>query len=102
MGSKPRRSVKQEKELNREILIISISHDHRSMRIYGHYPAIQGDRTTFYRHLIRKISFREQDGKENWTPLIFGKNVYDHHSPKDHKLICSAMITSHLSSKICL
>ena len=83
------RYVKREKELHREILAFSVSHDHRSVRIYGHYPVIEGDKTTFYRHPIRAFDFT--DGEEKWTPLKFVKNVYDHHSPKVHKLICSAI-----------
>ncbi|PMD21373.1 hypothetical protein NA56DRAFT_720415 [Hyaloscypha hepaticicola] len=31
------RLVKHEKELYREILAFSVSHDHRTVRIYGHY-----------------------------------------------------------------
>ena len=85
------RSVKREKELDREILAFSISHDHRSARIYGHYPVIEEDKTTFYRHPIRTFDFTEQDGKEKWTVYKFTKNVYDYHSPKVHKLICSAI-----------
>ena len=85
------RSVKREKELDREILTFSISHDHRSVRMYGHYSVIEGDKTTFYRHPIREFSFTEQDGREKWTTLKFVKNVYDHHSSKVHKLICSAI-----------
>jgi len=85
------RSVKREKELHREILAFSISHDHRSVRIYGHYPVIEGDKTTFYRHPIREFSFTEQDGKEKWTTYKFVKSVYDHHSLKLHKLICSGI-----------
>ena len=53
-------SVKREKELDREILAFSVSHDHRSVRIYGHYPVIEGDKTTFYRHPIRTFDFTEQ------------------------------------------
>jgi len=41
------RLVKREKELHREILAFSTSHDHRTVRIYGHYPIINGDKTTF-------------------------------------------------------
>ena len=85
------RFVKREKELDREILTFSISHDHRSVRIYGHYPVIEGEKTTFYRHPIHEFSFTAQDGKEKWTTLKFVKNVYDYHSPKIHKLICSAI-----------
>ena len=85
------RAVKREKELDREILTFSVSHDHRSVRIYGHYPIIEGDKTTFYRHPIREFSFTEQDGKEKWTTYKFVKNVYDHYMPKLHKSICSAI-----------
>ena len=83
--------VKREKELDREILAFSISHDHRSVRIYGHYPVMEGDKTSFYRHSIRTFDFTEQDGKEKWTAYKFVKNVYDHHSLKLHGMICSAI-----------
>jgi len=85
------RLVKREKELDREILAFSISHDHRSVRIYGHYPLIEEDKTTFYRHPIREFSFTEQDGKEKWTAYKFTKNVYDTWMPILHKRICSAI-----------
>ena len=85
------RSVKREKELDREILAFSISHDHSVVRIYGHYPVIGGQTTTFYRHPIYEFSFTTQDGKEKWTAFKFAKNVYHHHSRKLHELICSAI-----------
>ena len=46
------RFVKCEKELHREILTISVSHDHRTVRIHGHYPENDGDQMTFYRRSI--------------------------------------------------
>lgn len=85
------RSVKREKELDREILAFSFSHDHTSVRIYGHYPVIEGDKTAYYRHPIRKFDFTEQHGKEKWTTYKFVKNVYDHRSLKLHKMICSGI-----------
>ena len=85
------RSMKRETELNREILAFSISHDHSSVRIYDHYPVIEEDKTTFYCHPIRKFDFTEQEGEEKWTAYKFTKNVYDHHSLKIHKLICSGI-----------
>ena len=86
------RFVKREKELNQQILSFSISHDHRSVRLYGHYPIMEEDNSTsFYRHPIHEFSFTAQDGKEKWTAYKFVKNVYDHYSPKLHKLICSAI-----------
>ena len=83
------RYVKREKELDREILAFSISHDHTSVRIYGHYPVIEGDKTTFYRHPIRKFDFT--DGDEKWTTYKFVENVYDNWMPILHKKICSAI-----------
>ena len=85
------RSVKREKELDREILTFSVSHDDTTVRIYGHYPVIEGDKIIFYRHPIHKFDFTALDGKEKWTTLKFIKNVYDYYSPKLHKLICSAI-----------
>ena len=55
------RYVKREKEL--EILAVSISHDHRSVRIYGHYAVIDGPELKYYRHPIRTFDFTEMDGK---------------------------------------
>jgi hypothetical protein len=36
------RPAKREKGLHREILAISISHDHRTVRVYGHYAVLDG------------------------------------------------------------
>jgi hypothetical protein len=85
------RLVKREKELHREILAFSISHDHRTVRIYGHYPVIDGKKTTFYRHPIREFSFTELDDKEKWTVYKFTKNVYKIWIPTHLKRICSVI-----------
>ncbi|KUJ12169.1 uncharacterized protein LY89DRAFT_700094 [Mollisia scopiformis] len=45
------RLVKRENKLHREILAFSLSHDHRTVKIYGHYPIINRSKTTFYRHV---------------------------------------------------
>ncbi|KAH6665192.1 hypothetical protein B0J14DRAFT_620938 [Halenospora varia] len=59
--------VKREKELYQEILAFSISYNHRTVRIYGHYPIIDGNKTTFYRHPIYTFDFTALDGREKWT-----------------------------------
>ena len=85
------RSVKREKELDWKPLAFSISHDHRSVRIYGHYPVMEGAKTTFWRKEIHSFGFTDSNGKERWTAYKFVKNIYDHHSTKFHRLICSAI-----------
>lgn len=85
------RLVKREKELHREILAFSISHNNRFIRIYGYYPVIDGKKTTFYRHSIREFSFTELDGKEKWTAYKFTKNVYEKWMPSHLQKICSAI-----------
>lgn len=85
------RLVKREKELHREILAFSISHDHRTVRIYGHYPVIDGKKTTFYRHPIKTFDFTSEDGKEKWTAYKFTKNIYDIWMPTHLKKICSVI-----------
>jgi hypothetical protein len=85
------RLVKREKELHREILAFSISHDHRSVRIYGHYPVIEGEKTTYYRHPIHTFDFTALEGKEKWTAYKFTKNVYDVWMLAHFKRLCSAI-----------
>jgi hypothetical protein len=87
------RLVKREKELQREILAFSISHDHRTVRIYGHYPVIDEEKTTFYRHPIKTFDFTSENGKEKWTAYRFTKNVYDIWMPTHFKRICSVIDT---------
>ncbi|CAE7175306.1 hypothetical protein PTTW11_05780 [Pyrenophora teres f. teres] len=71
------RLVKREEELHRQILVFSISHDHRSVRIYSHYPVINGKDTTFFRHPICAFDFTAMESKEKWTSYRFIRNVYD-------------------------
>ncbi|KAL9126546.1 MAG: hypothetical protein Q9217_004426 [Psora testacea] len=85
------RYVKREKELNRETLAFSISHDHRTVRIYGHYALIEEDKTTYYRHPIHTFDFTALDGKDKWTAYKFTKNVYAVWMPKHLKRIYSAI-----------
>jgi hypothetical protein len=85
------RMVNREDEVHRQILAFSISHDHRSVRIYGHYPVIAGKDTNYYCHLIHESSFMAFDGKDKWTAYRFTKNVYDIWIPDHFKKICSAI-----------
>ncbi|KIV99010.1 uncharacterized protein PV09_09239 [Verruconis gallopava] len=85
------RLVGREMELHREILAFSISHDHRSVRIYGHYPVIDGKDTKYYRHPVHTFDFTALDGKEKWTAYKFTKNVYEIWMPNHFKRLCSAI-----------
>ncbi|PQE25020.1 reverse transcriptase protein [Rutstroemia sp. NJR-2017a WRK4] len=85
------RLVKREKELHREILAFSISYNHCTVRIYSHYPIIDGKKTIFYRYPIREFSFTELDGKEKWIVYKFTKNVYDIWMLTYLKRICSVI-----------
>lgn len=58
------KAVKREKELHREILAFSISHDHRSMKIYDHYALIDENKIIFYRHFIHTFDFTTLNDKE--------------------------------------
>jgi hypothetical protein len=85
------RLVGREMEVHQEILAFSISHDNKSVRIYGHYPVIDGKDTKYYRHPIYNFDFTTLDGKEKWTAYRFTKNVYDIWMPAHFKRICSAI-----------
>jgi hypothetical protein len=58
------------------------------VRIYGHYPIIDGDKTTFYRHPIKTFDFTSEGGKDKWASYRFTKNVYDKWMPTHLKMIC--------------
>lgn len=94
------RMVKRERELHREILAFSVSHDHRTVRIYGHYPVLDGEETTFYRHAIHTFDFTALDGKEKWTAYKFTKNFYDIWMPTHLKRICSLIDDLPLDFKV--
>ena len=85
------RLVKREDEVNRQILSFSISHDNKSVRIYGYYPVINGKDTKYYRHPIHDFSLTTLDGKDKWTAYRFTKNVYDLWMPGHFERICSAI-----------
>ena len=84
-------TVNRQKELHQEVLAFSISHDHTIVRIYGHYPIVEEESVTYYRHPIHEFSFKALDGREKWTAHKFVKNVYEHHSMKIHSLISSVV-----------
>ncbi|KAH6628840.1 hypothetical protein F5144DRAFT_594758 [Chaetomium tenue] len=85
------RAVGREDEVNRNILAFSVSHDHTSVQIYGHYPVISGKETKYYRHPIHIFDFTTLDGQDKWTAYQFTKNVYDIWVPQHFENICSVI-----------
>ncbi|GAB1312295.1 hypothetical protein MFIFM68171_02505 [Madurella fahalii] len=85
------RAVKREEEINRQIVAFSISHDHRSVQIYGHYAVIDRRDTKYYRHLIHTFDFTALEGRDKWTAYRITKNVYDTRVPAHFEKICSAV-----------
>ena len=72
------RLAQREKDVHREVLAFSISHDHRSVRLYDHYPVFNDSKVEIYRHLIHILDIAILDGKERWTPYHFTLGVYDY------------------------
>jgi hypothetical protein len=68
-------------DIHRRFLGFSISHDDRNVRIYGHYPEIDGENTSYYRYRIREFSCGDKDGEERWTPYTFVYNLYTQFAP---------------------
>ncbi|KAI4241304.1 MAG: hypothetical protein L6R40_004610 [Gallowayella cf. fulva] len=61
------RLVNRAQELHRRSLAFSVSHDNENVRIHGHYPAFDRDKTTYWRHQILKYDFTGQEGLHKWT-----------------------------------
>ncbi|RYC61999.1 hypothetical protein CHU98_g4217 [Xylaria longipes] len=91
------RLVGREDEVHREIVAFSVSHDDRSVRIYGYYPVIGNKETEkyretkYYRHPIYTFDFTTLEGKDKWTAYRFVKNVYKTWMPNHLKRIRSAI-----------
>ena len=83
--------AKRQQELHRKVLAFSVSHDHRCVRIYGHYPHIGESETTYYRHLISEFSLIASDGEKKWTTCQFTKNIYKKWLPTHLAKIRSAI-----------
>lgn len=80
----------RENELDRELLTFSISHDHRTVRLYGYYAIFDGPKTKIYRHPIHTFDITALDGKERWTTYKFTVAVYNY-SLTLLKRICSVV-----------
>ena len=60
-------AVSRQKELDRKILAFSVSHDHQSAKVYGHFAIVHGesDKASFYRRFIRRIDLWEVEVDED-------------------------------------
>ncbi|KAG5747619.1 hypothetical protein H9Q70_009703 [Fusarium xylarioides] len=96
------RLIGREKEVSRQILAFSISHNHHLVQLYGHYAVVQDKDTKYYRHPVRIVDFTQLDGKDKWTAYCFTRNIYDVWMPAHFTRICSAIdkLPSHLDRNI--
>jgi hypothetical protein len=78
--------VGREKELHQEIVALTISHDDQSIRLYAHYPIIDGDKVTIWRHTADQYYLNP---KTKWNTWTFTKNVFDIFSTMNLKRIRS-------------
>ncbi|KIN07619.1 hypothetical protein OIDMADRAFT_108291, partial [Oidiodendron maius Zn] len=85
------RNVSRQHELNQKVLAYSISHDQEAVRIYGHYPVIDGDETHVYRFTVKKLDIMSEAGKDRWTSFIFTTNLYDLYYPTHIERLRSAV-----------
>lgn len=86
------RLVRREQELHRKVLGFSISHDNEAVRIYGHYPFIDGKSTTYHRCRISIFDILPTiEGDKRWKTRIFVQNVQDLWAGEHFEAICSAV-----------
>ncbi|KAJ0423938.1 hypothetical protein BJY00DRAFT_309755 [Aspergillus carlsbadensis] len=83
--------VGHEKELDRQALGFSITHNVRTVVIWAHYPVISGKATTFHAHKVKRIFLSESVGEAKWTAYKFTLAVYEHWAPVLLSKLCSAI-----------
>lgn len=69
------RRLNRSAEVHRRVLGFSISHDDGGVRIYAHYPEIDGAKTTYWRESLRIFNLGDDKGKERWKCYQFTLNV---------------------------
>ncbi|KAL2832101.1 hypothetical protein BDW59DRAFT_157562 [Aspergillus cavernicola] len=60
--------VKREQELDHKILGFSISHNHNTVRVHGHYPVISNDEITYHRYTILEFTLNSET---RWSSYNF-------------------------------
>ena len=78
-------------KVHRQTLGFSISHDDGSVRIYGHYPEIDGDTTTYHRTAIRAFSYADNNAQERETAYRFVWNMFTIFAPAHLKRLKEAI-----------
>ncbi|KAL8704021.1 MAG: hypothetical protein Q9225_008102 [Loekoesia sp. 1 TL-2023] len=73
-----------------KVLAFSVSHDHDSVRIWGHYAVMQ-DGLKFYYHEIEVFSLTVRDGRDRNIGYNFTRNIYDTFVPEHLKRIQDAV-----------
>ncbi len=85
------RKARRPMDVHRRVLAFSISHDHNIVRLYAHYPEIDGDKTSFYRYKIKQFDYSDGGGVEKWTCYTFTRNIYEKFVPAYLELIKRAV-----------
>lgn len=80
--------VGREKELHREIVAFTLSHDDKSVRHFAHYPYIDGERVTIWCRTVDQFYI---DSKTKWRSRTFTVNIFDIFYPMHLKRIYSAI-----------
>jgi len=78
-------------KIHRKALGFSISHDDGWVRIYGHYPEIGGDMTTYHRTAIRAFSYADNNAQERETAYRFVWNMFTIFAPAHLKRLKEAI-----------
>lgn len=94
------RRAGQASKIHRRFLAFSLSHDDGSVRIYGHYPEIDGDKITFHRRRGRVFAYDDEDAKEWETAAQFVWNLQTHYASLHLKRLKEAI--SHLPDPLAL
>jgi len=84
--------------IHRKILGFSMSHDDGIVRIYAHYPHVDGDSTTYWRRTIREFSYADKDAQERATAYTFVWNVDTKFAPTHLERLKQAI--SHLPDPV--
>lgn len=73
------RTVSRQKELDKEILAFSVSHNYTVVKIYSHFPLVHSDnnRPSSYRRNIHSRNIWDEDDEDRWSSCNIIRKTYD-------------------------
>ncbi|KAF4547338.1 Hypothetical protein D9617_46g064380 [Elsinoe fawcettii] len=65
-------------QVHRKILVFSVAHNNSNVRIFGHFPSVENDKVTFFRHQLYAADIATDSASPDWgKPYRLCRAIYE-------------------------